>query len=105
MPKVTRKESAKPLQAFVTNVADQSYDGGAVSGSKSGNTQRKKKYAPESDVAASIEGNTEDNIAAKVDFRRVTVPQHRIAPLKSMWLELYEPITKQMKVSQNKEMN
>jgi len=36
--------------------------------------------------------------AAKVEFRRVPVPQHRMTPLKTQWLELYKPITDNLKL-------
>lgn len=35
---------------------------------------------------------------AKVEFRRIPVPQHRLTPLKSHWLELYKPIVENMKL-------
>lgn len=34
----------------------------------------------------------------RVEFRRVTVPQHRMTPLKNKWLELYTPITQNLKL-------
>lgn len=35
---------------------------------------------------------------AKVQFRRIPVPQHRMTPLKTAWMQLYEPITKNLKL-------
>lgn len=35
---------------------------------------------------------------AKVEFRRVPVPQHRMTPLKTAWMELYKPITENLKL-------
>ena len=31
-------------------------------------------------------------------FSQVPVPQHRMTPLKNAWLQLYEPITKNLKL-------
>ncbi|KAH0664600.1 hypothetical protein KY284_029531 [Solanum tuberosum] len=33
-----------------------------------------------------------------VQFRKVTVPQHRYTPLKKVWMEIYNPIFEQMKI-------
>ena len=84
MPKVTRKESAQPLQAVVQ-------PGQAAAAEGDGKRQR---YAP----AAAATGGGDGEEEKKVEFRRVNVPQHRIAPLKDSWLEIYEPVTKLMKL-------
>lgn len=34
----------------------------------------------------------------KTEYRRVQVPAHRFTPLKEKWLEIYEPIVKNMKL-------
>ncbi|KAK9811792.1 hypothetical protein WJX72_010185 [[Myrmecia] bisecta] len=34
----------------------------------------------------------------KLEFRRVTVPQHRMTPLKNAWMQLYKPVTENMKL-------
>lgn len=34
----------------------------------------------------------------KIEFRRVTVPQHRMTPLKNSWMNLYTPVTENMKL-------
>ncbi|XP_074578743.1 uncharacterized protein LOC141835211 [Curcuma longa] len=34
----------------------------------------------------------------KIEFRKVSVPQHRFAPLKRCWMEIYTPIYEQMKI-------
>jgi RNA-binding protein PNO1 len=31
-------------------------------------------------------------------FRKVTVPQHRFAPLKRCWMEIYTPVYEHMKI-------
>ncbi|KAK4376147.1 hypothetical protein RND71_006824 [Anisodus tanguticus] len=33
-----------------------------------------------------------------IQFRKVTVPQHRYTPLKKVWMEIYNPIYEQMKI-------
>ncbi|PHT46933.1 RNA-binding protein PNO1 [Capsicum baccatum] len=33
-----------------------------------------------------------------VQFRKVTVPQHRYTPLKKVWMEIYTPVFEQMKI-------
>ena len=105
MPKVSRKESAKPLQAVVDGVRGEEEAGprnaqrgggggggadGARAGSQSGGGRR--RYAPDGAPDSGIKGGSEQ----KVEFRRVGVPQHRVAPLKDAWLQIYEPVTKVM---------
>ncbi|KAG6496849.1 RNA-binding protein pno1-like [Zingiber officinale] len=34
----------------------------------------------------------------KIEFRKVSVPQHRFAPLKRCWMEIYTPVYEQMKI-------
>ena len=34
----------------------------------------------------------------KLEWRKVSVPQHRMTPLKEAWMELYTPVTEQMKI-------
>ncbi|XP_074591802.1 pre-rRNA-processing protein PNO1-like [Curcuma longa] len=34
----------------------------------------------------------------KFEFRKVSVPQHRFAPLKRCWMEIYSPVYDQMKI-------
>ena len=40
----------------------------------------------------------DDSTLQKVQFRRIPVPQHRLTPLKTSWMQLYEPITKNLKL-------
>jgi RNA-binding protein PNO1 len=40
----------------------------------------------------------EEQKATKVEFRRVSVPQHRMTPLKNNWLALYTPVTENLKL-------
>ncbi|CAL8469564.1 g9105 [Coccomyxa elongata] len=39
-----------------------------------------------------------DQNGRKIEFRRITVPQHRMTPLKTAWLSLYQPITDNLKL-------
>ena len=34
----------------------------------------------------------------RIEFRRVPVPQHRMTPLKNAWLQLYKPVTENLKL-------
>jgi RNA-binding protein PNO1 len=34
----------------------------------------------------------------KIEFRRVSVPQNRMTPLKNAWLSLYKPVTETLKL-------
>ena len=76
MPKVSRKESALPLQEAVQMDIEH------------GVLPDKPGFAP---LAAGEEQQ-------KVQFRRIPVPQHRLTPLKTSWMQLYEPITKNLKL-------
>lgn len=75
MPKITRKEAAQPLQESM-QVDD------AALPSKPNFTAAGRS----------------ESTSGKVEFRRVPVPQHRLTPLKTNWLALYEPITKTLKL-------
>jgi len=37
-------------------------------------------------------------LGGKLEWRKVAVPQHRMTPLKEAWMELYTPVTEQMKI-------
>ena len=52
------------------------------------------KFAPETATGP----NKSDKATAKVEFRRVSVPQHRMTPLKDKWLLLYGPVTENLKL-------
>lgn len=41
---------------------------------------------------------TYEENGSKVEFRRVSVPQHRMTPLKNNWLALYKPVTENLKL-------
>jgi len=49
------------------------------------------KFAPHTELKAK-------DAAKKVEFRRVSVPQHRMTPLKNNWLALYTPVTENLKL-------
>ena len=54
------------------------------------------KFAPE--TATGSGSNKPDRATAKVEFRRISVPQHRMTPLKDKWLLLYGPVTENLKL-------
>ncbi len=72
MPKVSRKEQAAPL-AEIPMEQD---------------LPEKPSFSP---LAGGEDGQ-------KMQFRRIPVPQHRMTPLKASWMQLYEPITKNLKL-------
>jgi RNA-binding protein PNO1 len=80
MPKVSKKEAAMPLQETVPVQDAQMEDSSAPS-----------KPAFTALTLADQQGN-------KIEFRRIPVPQHRLTPLKTHWMELYNPITQNMKI-------
>ncbi|KAG1675268.1 hypothetical protein FOA52_016299 [Chlamydomonas sp. UWO 241] len=81
MPKVSRKEAAReaalPLQEVPVGM---DVEGGGL--------PDKPAFGA---VAAGGDGE-------KLQFRRIPVPQHRMTPLKITWMQLYEPITKNLKL-------
>jgi RNA-binding protein PNO1 len=106
MPKVSRKEAKEPLQEAVGPSAMEVEAGQE---DQSGRTlPSKPAFAP---LSAAEQGQ-------KVEFRRVRVPgsnfvgacgsdvwrlqvpvpQHRMTPLKTHWLELYTPVTEHLKL-------
>mmetsp|Transcript_31612 Transcript_31612/g.70330 ORF Transcript_31612/g.70330 Transcript_31612/m.70330 type:complete len:225 (-) Transcript_31612:1988-2662(-) len=78
MPKVSRKEASMPLQEVPRSM---DVDDGPL--------PDKPTFAP---IQAGAEGGQ------KVEFRRVPVPQHRMTPLKNAWMQLYKPITENLKL-------
>lgn len=52
------------------------------------------KFAPHTERHAKDGSNGQK----KVEFRRVSVPQHRMTPLKNNWLALYTPVTENLKL-------
>ncbi|CAK0784452.1 hypothetical protein CVIRNUC_007656 [Coccomyxa viridis] len=82
MPKVTKKTlkdelGLRPVPSAMETDAD---DAPSTSGAKI-------KFAPMSVF---------DQNGKKIDFRRITVPQQRMTPLKTAWLSLYTPVTEQL---------
>lgn len=65
-------------------------DGAAAAGQQA--LPDKPKFAPLN------AGDKQQGGDAKVEFRRVPVPQHRMTPLKTAWMELYKPITDNLKL-------
>ena len=76
MPKVSRKDASLPLQETVQMDIEH------------GELPDKPSFAPLG----------EEGAMQKVQFRRIPVPQHRLTPLKASWMQLYEPITKNLKL-------
>ncbi|GAX74641.1 hypothetical protein CEUSTIGMA_g2089.t1 [Chlamydomonas eustigma] len=74
MPKVDRKEAALPLQEVAMDI---------------------EQDMPPKPVFTPLSGKEE---VQKLQFRRIPVPQHRLTPLKTSWMQLYEPITKNLKL-------
>eukprot|EP00803_Ostreobium_quekettii_P000688 evm.model.scf_314EXC.13 EVM.evm.TU.scf_314EXC.13 scf_314EXC:73974-77858(-) len=72
MPKVRRGEDVGPLREAV---------GGAE---LRDGLPAKLSFAP---LGSDADG------AAKIEFRRIPVPRHRMTPLQSNWMEIYRPVT------------
>ncbi|KAG2486552.1 hypothetical protein HYH03_014853 [Edaphochlamys debaryana] len=85
MPKVDRNAKHQPLKEAGPGPVAMDADDGA------GALPEKPKFAP---LAPGKPGGAD----GKVEFRRVPVPQHRMTPLKTAWLELYKPITENLKL-------
>ncbi|GLC34933.1 pre-rRNA-processing protein pno1 [Pleodorina starrii] len=85
MPKVDRNARQQPLKE-VGPVAME------AEGAEAATLPDKPKFAPLSS------GDKQSGGDPKVEFRRVPVPQHRMTPLKTAWMELYKPITENLKL-------
>ncbi|GLI61454.1 hypothetical protein VaNZ11_003845 [Volvox africanus] len=85
MPKVDRNTRKQPLKE-VGPVDMEAEDAGAAV------LPEKPKFAPLSRIDEKAGGDL------KVEWRRVPVPQHRMKPLKASWMELYTPITQNLKL-------
>lgn len=96
MPKVQRNAAKQPLQEVVGPAPMDAEDGGAPSAAAAGPLPDKPAFAPLG--AGGAAGTSGRPAGEKVEFRRVPVPQHRMTPLKTAWLELYKPITENMKL-------
>jgi RNA-binding protein PNO1 len=94
MPKVTRRETRQqaaddgPLQRAAPAPMDADDDAPAAAGPSSG-APPKPRFAPLGAYEAD---------GRRVEFRRVSVPQHRLTPLKAAWLQLYAPVTEVLKL-------
>lgn len=82
MPKVSRKDAKDPLQEVSMAMDTETGFEGAES------LPAKPAFAQ---ISAQEAGQ-------KVEFRRIPVPQHRMTPLKTHWMELYTPITENLKL-------
>lgn len=77
MPKVTRKETSQPLQEASAMVVDD-------------------EQLPVKPNFSAL--SAQEQQKGKVEFRRIPVPQNRMTPLKTAWLQLYTPITDNLKL-------
>lgn len=77
MPKVTRKDTSQPLQEVSAMVVD----------------DEEMPVKPNFSALSAQEQQK-----GKVEFRRIPVPQNRMTPLKTSWLQLYTPITDNLKL-------
>ncbi|PNH10952.1 RNA-binding protein PNO1 [Tetrabaena socialis] len=84
MPKVDRNARQQPLKE-VGPVPMEADDAAAAP-------------LPDKPKFAALSGDKQAGGDAKVEFRRVPVPQHRMTPLKTAWMELYKPITENLKL-------
>lgn len=83
MPKVSKKDTRTPLQEVAPVPMDTNSEATEPAGPS------KPQFAP----LSAYEQN-----GKKVEFRRVTVPQHRLTPVKNSWMTLYTPVTENMKL-------
>ncbi|KAK9869051.1 hypothetical protein WJX84_009928 [Apatococcus fuscideae] len=93
MPKVSRSRgNHSPLEAVPMAVeSGENVEGVPAREDNSGAAvaPEKPKFSPL--TAYELNGK-------KIEFRRVPVPQHRMTPLKNIWLDLYQPITEHLKL-------
>ncbi|KAK9805008.1 hypothetical protein WJX73_000773 [Symbiochloris irregularis] len=96
MPKAERRARELPLAELATpsvaeedvaQAAPMAVDREAPSGASA--EPLKPKFAP----LSAFEQN-----GKKIEFRRVSVPQHRLTPLKTSWMSLYKPVTENMQL-------
>lgn len=85
MPKVSKREASTSPLVAVTTMDKHDTDDMVVDKEKNVVVP---KFAPHS--------ATEER--QKIEFRRVSVPQHRMTPLKNNWLALYKPVTENLKL-------
>ena len=57
-----------------------------------------KKDPASLDVVPTFAPHSATQEQQKIEFRRVSVPQHRMTPLKNNWLALYKPVTENLKL-------
>ena len=65
-----------------------------------GKNEAAEKMDEDATTTTSSKAGAEEEEAGgkKIEYRKVQVPQHRFTPLKEKWMELYKPVTEQMKV-------
>lgn len=87
MPKATKSKAAS--ESPLVPVAPMAVDAGNV-----GDIDKEKSVAPKFAPHSALD----EMAKAKIEFRRVSVPQHRMTPLKNSWLTLYTPVTENLKL-------
>lgn len=89
MPKVSKKAGAALLVEAAPMAIERGEEAEASSADAWEAEPLKPQFAPL---------NAFDQSGKKIEFRRVTVPQHRLTPLRAHWMSLYEPVTKNLKL-------
>eukprot|EP00879_Flechtneria_rotunda_P001924 GHRR01002097.1.p1 GENE.GHRR01002097.1~~GHRR01002097.1.p1 ORF type:complete len:224 (+),score=52.29 GHRR01002097.1:408-1079(+) len=77
MPKVARQDTSGPLQQVAAMALDD------------------EQLPAKANFSALAAGEQQ---GGKVEFRRIPVPQNRMTPLKTAWMQLYQPITENLKL-------
>jgi RNA-binding protein PNO1 len=100
MPKVTRQETKAAAAGPLREVAMDTGIEAGVEGEEQqapGKLPSKPAFKPLSPQDAAAAASPSGN-GARVEFRRVPVPQHRLTPLRNAWMDLYTPITQHLKL-------
>eukprot|EP01026_Neomeris_dumetosa_P046106 TRINITY_DN391_c0_g1_i3.p2 TRINITY_DN391_c0_g1~~TRINITY_DN391_c0_g1_i3.p2 ORF type:complete len:244 (-),score=34.58 TRINITY_DN391_c0_g1_i3:346-1077(-) len=95
MPKVTRKEHS--LQA-VNVLRPIAYKEEEAEVEQEADVQDGEKDDQQLPIKPNFEPLKTQTVFVKPEFRTIGVPQHRMTPLKSAWMELYKPIVEVMKL-------
>ncbi|KAI9024071.1 pre-rRNA-processing protein PNO1 [Hyaloraphidium curvatum] len=75
---------------------------------ESGSSRKGKRRAEDDDAPMDEDDDVErpnfkklknsDDWSGKADFRRITIPSHRLTPLKNSWMKIYVPLVEHMKL-------
>eukprot|EP01023_Acetabularia_acetabulum_P024035 TRINITY_DN2329_c0_g1_i11.p1 TRINITY_DN2329_c0_g1~~TRINITY_DN2329_c0_g1_i11.p1 ORF type:complete len:266 (-),score=41.66 TRINITY_DN2329_c0_g1_i11:226-954(-) len=95
MPKVTRQETKKlanePLKSITTQ-------GETAEQENTDQIQNNDDATQQLPSKPQFQPLQDEQKLSKAEFRTVAVPQNRMTPLKSAWMELYKPIVEVMKL-------